>query len=221
MRICRKCSKQVSGESRICRDCGAILDDVPEAEGLPPVAGFPLADEVGEERSLGEGAEESAQAAAAVGEEPMWNCPQCGELVAESFDVCWKCLTSRGGQKRTDDQAEFLRMLVGSSEDAAGEEPLALEAESLPARKEDVGAFQPACPRCGSTKMMIGVTVEDQGQHSGGVLKVVVCGDPSALFFKDPLSGELRANICGDCGHVELRVRNPVELYERYRKARQ
>lgn len=30
MRICPKCSKQVTDESRICRDCGAILDELPE-----------------------------------------------------------------------------------------------------------------------------------------------------------------------------------------------
>ena len=29
MRICRKCSKQASHESKICRDCGAILEDIP------------------------------------------------------------------------------------------------------------------------------------------------------------------------------------------------
>ena len=66
---------------------------------------------------------------------------------------------------------------------------------------------------------MHGVTVSDQGEYSDGRLKVVVFGDPSALVFKDRLYGELRADICGDCGHVELRVANPEELYGHYRKA--
>ena len=67
--------------------------------------------------------------------------------------------------------------------------------------------------------MMFGVTVQDQGEGSHRYLRVVICGDPSALIFKDRLYGELRANICGDCGHVELRVTNPRELYRHYRKA--
>ena len=67
--------------------------------------------------------------------------------------------------------------------------------------------------------MMVGVTVADQGPHSDGRLKVVIYGDPSALIFKDRLYGELKADICGDCGHVELRVANPQELYLHYRKS--
>lgn len=30
MRICRKCSKQVSDDRKICRDCGAILENIPD-----------------------------------------------------------------------------------------------------------------------------------------------------------------------------------------------
>jgi hypothetical protein len=48
---------------------------------------------------------------------------------------------------------------------------------------------------------------------------VVVFGDPGALVFKDRLYGELWADICGDCGHVELRVANPRQLYRHYRKS--
>jgi hypothetical protein len=46
----------------------------------------------------------------------------------------------------------------------------------------------------------------------------VVYGDPEALIFKDRVYGRLKADICGDCGHVELRVENPGELYEHYRR---
>jgi len=34
MRFCQECSKQVSDDSKICRDCGAILEEVPN-EPLP------------------------------------------------------------------------------------------------------------------------------------------------------------------------------------------
>jgi hypothetical protein len=32
MRICPKCSKQVTDDSKICRDCGAILEEVQDEE---------------------------------------------------------------------------------------------------------------------------------------------------------------------------------------------
>lgn len=77
---------------------------------------------------------------------------------------------------------------------------------------------QGGCPRCGSAKVMHGVEVLDQGDSSDGQLKVVIYGNPSALFFQDRLYGYLTADICGDCGHVELRVANPDELYKHYGK---
>ncbi len=72
------------------------------------------------------------------------------------------------------------------------------------------------CPRCGSSKLIPDVRVVDQGQASDGHLKVVVYGDPGALIMKDRLYGKLKADICGECGHVDLRVTNPSELYEHY-----
>ena len=66
---------------------------------------------------------------------------------------------------------------------------------------------------------VIQIDFNKDGEYSGGTLQVVISGDPSALIFKDRLYGELKANICGDCGHVELRVANPKELYRHYRKS--
>lgn len=74
--------------------------------------------------------------------------------------------------------------------------------------------------RCHSTKIIPGVTVMDQGQHLDGELKVVVFGNPEALIFKNRLYGQVKADICGKCGHIELRVTNPAELYERYQESR-
>jgi hypothetical protein len=76
------------------------------------------------------------------------------------------------------------------------------------------------CPRCGSTKIIPGVTILDQGEGSDGKLQVVMFGSPEALIFKDRLYGELNADICGECGHVELRVANPLSLYQHYKKSR-
>ena len=67
--------------------------------------------------------------------------------------------------------------------------------------------------------MMHGVNIRDQGQGSDGSLKVVITGNPAALMFKDRLYGTLRASICGECGHVDLRVANAAELYRHYLKS--
>jgi hypothetical protein len=64
---------------------------------------------------------------------------------------------------------------------------------------------------------MHGVTLCDQGDTPDARLKVVIYGDPAVLIFKDRLYGELQADICGDCGHVELRVTDPDALYNHYR----
>ena len=216
MRICPKCSKRVSGDSKICRDCGAILEDMPD-ESVPEVGvepatpfGFPPAAE--HQRPVVEVISESQEPTPPDTEAPPWKCPQCGELVPGTFDVCWKCQTTKDGEKLEQSEPVFFQEVSDASQpDGEPEAPELYPDEEPPSKSE--------CPRCGSTKMMFGVTVQDQGQGSNGDLRVVVCGDPSALIFKDRLYGELKANICGDCGHVELRVANPKELYRHYRKS--
>ncbi len=72
------------------------------------------------------------------------------------------------------------------------------------------------CGVCGSDKIIPEVRIGDQGQYSDGKLKVEICGTPNAMIFKDRLHGELKAYICGSCGHTELRVINPEALYSKY-----
>jgi hypothetical protein len=50
MRICRKCSKPVSDHSKICRDCGAILEETPD-EAVPVAVAEPS---TSDEQSVGE-----------------------------------------------------------------------------------------------------------------------------------------------------------------------
>lgn len=75
------------------------------------------------------------------------------------------------------------------------------------------------CELCGSDRVIPNVQVFDQGHYSDGKLKLVVCGVPDAIFFKDRLFGEVQAYVCGDCGHVALRVANPRELYDKYQES--
>ncbi|MHB0955018.1 MAG: hypothetical protein ACYC0X_01430 [Pirellulaceae bacterium] len=217
MRMCLKCSKKVSDNSKICRDCGAILQDVPDnsvvvatappepsiESGLPVAAEWQAAESsAGNEQSFGEVVADLGKPRLPDTRASAWTCPQCGESVPGTFDVCWKCSTTEDGEKAGETEPEFFQEEPDSSKP---------EKKGMPS--------QSVCPRCGSAKMMFGVTVCDQGEYSGGTLQVMICGDPSALVFKDRLYGKLKANICGDCGHVELRVANPKELYRHYRKS--
>jgi len=133
-------------------------------------------------------------------------CPRCYENVPKSFDVCWNCGTTSDGQEDRDFVAE----------------PLDGDDSVQPRATFDSGASAvpeaaPRCARCGSAKIMPDVRLVDQGQGSDGVSKVVVFGNPDALLFKDRRYGKVTADLCGNCGHVELRVDNFRELYEHYR----
>jgi hypothetical protein len=236
VRICRKCSKQARDDSKICRDCGAILEDVPEEAvpvaspppESPPTDGPPSSVEAQAAESGSGGGELPGEVVpwdhepppADEGRKPAWKCPGCGESVPGNFDVCWKCLTTKEGDRGDQTQAEFLQKIAAAEEPDQEAEPAQVYAEAL--GTEDEAEERPQlieCPRCGSSKLMRGVTVSDQGEYSDGRLKVVVYGDPAALIFKDRLYGEVKADICGRCGHVELRVVNPSELYRHYRKS--
>lgn len=75
------------------------------------------------------------------------------------------------------------------------------------------------CEKCGSNKIIPKMKILDQGQYSDGNTKVVIQGNPEAIFFKERLYGELTADVCGECGHVELKVQNPKDLWQQYQKS--
>jgi hypothetical protein len=72
------------------------------------------------------------------------------------------------------------------------------------------------CPRCGSSKIIPKARILDRGDFSDGHLNVLIEAHPDALIFRNRLHGRLTADICGDCGHADLKVENPNELYEHY-----
>lgn len=75
------------------------------------------------------------------------------------------------------------------------------------------------CSRCGSAKIVPEVPLLDHFGDLGGWSKnaeVHVHGDPNAWIFRDTVVGNLVADICGDCGHADVRVPNASQLYEKY-----
>ena len=72
------------------------------------------------------------------------------------------------------------------------------------------------CHVCQSDKIMADVQIMDQGQYSDNKLKVGIDTKPQAILLKGWVQAQLKAWICGDCGHVELYVDKPQDLYKAY-----
>jgi len=203
MRECPKCSRSFDDDSKICRTCGTILEDRATEDTRPvedegTVEEPPVLPEIHEEPRPEVDAWESLESE--VQAEPKthgWRCPQCESAVPDEFDVCWKC--------GSDQQGEVVA-------DVAPQPSPQTWVEATDTQKT-----KGKCIACGSSKIIPGLTVVDQGQHSDGKLYTVVYGDPDALIFKDKLHGEMVVDVCGSCGHAQLRVVNPGELYRHWR----
>jgi hypothetical protein len=198
MHKCPKCSAQYGDETKICRTCGAILETVAE-EPLQAAEVEPLPAEIVDDLPAAE--EDTPSAPPAGNRQGAWTCSRCGQSVPGHFEVCWGCGTDCNGTP----DANF------------NKEPESEESAKPWSPPEEATIVDPpdhACPKCGASRWIPRVRIVDQGQYSD--LLVIVHGNPKALIFKESLFGHLRANICGNCGHVELTVDNAPELYDRY-----
>jgi RNA polymerase subunit RPABC4/transcription elongation factor Spt4 len=225
MWICRKCDKRADIAGKICRACGGILEEIPEGQPVAEAGQVVDADALS---MPGPSGTESTEYAAKppvvvkVGEEsferdftgPVWKCPHCGSIVPGNFDVCWNCLTTKAGEPAPN--AAQLLSEIGDNDQETAPDDSPSEAELLEETDQDVAA-QAECPRCGSTKIIPDVTAKVVG---AGPVQVLVFGNPQAFVFKDSLYGDITANICGQCGHIEFRACNPSELYYHYQESR-
>lgn len=75
------------------------------------------------------------------------------------------------------------------------------------------------CPKCGSVRIIkrkkgqpvaYSPCVRVSGRASGPF--VVVHGEPSALVFSDSVEEMIVADVCGDCGFLELFATDPANL---------
>jgi uncharacterized OB-fold protein len=77
------------------------------------------------------------------------------------------------------------------------------------------------CSKCGSDKIMTNVKIVDHGyMDSKHDLSIEFHKNPNAWVVKGTQKGTLFANVCGQCGYVELSVGNPEELWDLYKKNR-
>ena len=219
---CRNCEHIAGPGQQVCLECGGILDYVPDdpANADDTQEPGPMPDrlpgngtgvtKIAEQSDTSDEEDDATDDEEVAG--PEWKCPKCGETVPGNFDQCWKCMATRSGESLPDVPREI------SEVDALDQELEPIDVGS-DHRKDDRNASQVRCRGCGSAKIILNVTVVDQGEYSDGRLKVKVSGNPEALIFKDSLYGEIKADICGECGLMELHVSNPSELYEHVRKS--
>lgn len=78
------------------------------------------------------------------------------------------------------------------------------------------------CHNCGSDKIVPDVSLHDDSTgwgYSANDHYVSVELNPAAVFFRDKLSAQLRAFICGECGYTALFAASAAQLYEAYQQA--
>ena len=69
---------------------------------------------------------------------------------------------------------------------------------------------------CSSERVIPNAIIMDERGDQGNTLLKVFIGyrNPKALTFPGRLDAEVRAHVCGDCGHVEIFVPDAGELWE-------
>ena len=73
----------------------------------------------------------------------------------------------------------------------------------------------PRCLRCGSDSVVPDVralSLDSNGAHNP--LEVGVQRHPEALVFKGEVRSKVRAQVCADCGFVELSAADPEALWQ-------
>jgi hypothetical protein len=78
------------------------------------------------------------------------------------------------------------------------------------------------CPKCESDKIISDARVLDHAHYSSDVgLHVAVDENPTAWIMKDTETSKVSAQICGNCGYVELYALDPDALYQAFLASKQ
>jgi hypothetical protein len=201
MRECPKCSSTYGDDAKICRTCGAILETIEELSPHLAVSGATMH-------------RDNERRPATAKRRGSWTCSHCGRPMPADFEVCQNCGTNENGvpdpefskeRSSNDDRRP-------SSDDDRARDAAKLAVFSHRTHRQ--------CSKCGSVKVIPDARIRDQGEYSNGKLQVMVDGQPDAAVFKDSVYGGVLAEICGDCGYIEVKVENPSELYGHYVRSR-
>ncbi|TXD52509.1 MULTISPECIES: hypothetical protein [unclassified Polaribacter] len=77
------------------------------------------------------------------------------------------------------------------------------------------------CLKCGSEKIIKNTTITDFSHGNIEKNLSVYIQKTDRAFFNKSVQGEINAQICGDCGNMDLKVKNPKELWKAYLKSQE
>jgi len=70
-----------------------------------------------------------------------------------------------------------------------------------------------ACPKCGSKDVHIGAQMNDYVEYvAPKPASIRAYENPSAMIFKGARDVQVVADVCTDCGFIELYAENPEKL---------
>jgi|WetSurMetagenome_2_1015567.scaffolds.fasta_scaffold401323_2 hypothetical protein len=160
----------------------------------------------------------------------MRECPKCSSTYDDGAKICRICgaIIETVTELSSQPAASAVRSRdwgtheSASSDHEFGKERSPDDDRARDAAKRAMFAHQARrqCAKCGSMKLIADARIRDQGEYSNGRLQVVIDGQPDAPMFKDSVFGGVIAEICGECGYMELRAENPGELYGHYVRSR-
>lgn len=75
-----------------------------------------------------------------------------------------------------------------------------------------------SCPECRSEKIVKDAYTSDYGD--GAQVRIAVDEEPEALILKKRKYSEVRAEVCADCGNVQLYAKMPDVLWSAYQSQR-
>lgn len=76
------------------------------------------------------------------------------------------------------------------------------------------------CSKCGSNKIIHNTKIVDFDHGNAKKDLSVQIKTTDNTFFNTFERGQLKADICGSCGHTELSVNKPHELWQAHLKAK-
>ena len=160
----------------------------------------------------------------------MRRCPKCSATFDEALNFCQVCgamlekmaeeparAADTMPQKKDEKPEAVPGPAIGKDASKGTEARLPLTEKAKPAVTAQKLPRQ--CLKCGSTKMIPDARTRIRG--SEGTFSVYVDAFPNAWVFKERAYSELLADICADCGHVELKVLDARALYNNYLQSKE
>jgi hypothetical protein len=75
------------------------------------------------------------------------------------------------------------------------------------------------CPECHSPNVIPDVEVVDRSHYTESSLSVKVLAEPNAMIFTGRVNSDLRARVCGNCGHTTFHAVDYKDLWQAHQKA--